>query len=135
MQVSCEGLEQEPMERGEEAVAMQAAELASQVAEADAAQVSVPHAEAAIHNAFFPTFTDRCCTLLMMLAPVCFASVHVRIWVFMHMFVCMSTYLHLVSVGATSALARVAVCSIKQRVSGCLRPALAFLSPVVNQLL
>lgn len=42
MQVSCEGLEQEPSERGEEAVAMAAAELASQVAEADAAQVSPP---------------------------------------------------------------------------------------------
>ena len=84
---------------------------------------------------FFLAFVDICGTLLMMLAPYCFACVHVCILVFMHMFVCMSTYLHLVSVGAPSALARIAVCSIKQRVSGCLCPALAFLSPVVNQLL
>ena len=59
--------EQEPTERGEEAVAMAAAELASQVAEADAAQVSVPRAEAAIHYGevmcFFShllTFVARC---------------------------------------------------------------------------
>lgn len=43
LQVTCEVLEQEPVEREEEEMQLQAADLASQVAEADAAQVSLEY--------------------------------------------------------------------------------------------
>ena len=41
LQVTCEVLEQEPVEREEDEMQLQAADLASQVAEADAAKVSL----------------------------------------------------------------------------------------------